>query len=392
MAEATRDMVVVGAGIHGAGIAQAAAAAGHDVLVLEMNSPAAGTSGRSSKLIHGGLRYLETARFALVRESLRDRNTLLRIAPGLVREVPFHIPVYRQTRRRPWQFRIGLGIYRFLEGLKAENRIETVPSGEWSMLDGLSTDGLQVVYRYMDARTDDVALTRAVLGSAVELGAELLCPARMVSAVKEKGIYRVSFQTGGHTEEIGCRVLINAAGPWVGHVSRSVSPPSADVDVELVQGSHVEVTGRLTQGVYYAEAPSDGRAVLVMPWKGNTLVGTTETPFRGDPDLVSPLPAELSYLLEVLSHYFPDNPGEIIGSFAGIRVLPGGGGGYFRRSREVALALDDRDRPGCATIYGGKLTTYLSTAAKVLALVRRSLPARRPKADVNEITLSGSSL
>ncbi|HUR29342.1 MAG TPA: FAD-dependent oxidoreductase, partial [Planctomycetota bacterium] len=170
------DLVVVGAGILGAGVAQAAAAAGASVLLLEEREIACGTSSRSSKLIHGGLRYLETAQFGLVRESLAERKILLAIAPHLVRLVDFHVPIYRTTRRRPWQLRAGLSLYSALGGFGRDSRFQKLARHEWSSLDGIATKDLQAVFRYRDGQTDDAALTRAVVQSAVALGCELRMP------------------------------------------------------------------------------------------------------------------------------------------------------------------------------------------------------------------------
>src|SRR6185436_2703518 len=170
------DLLIIGAGIHVVGVAQAAAAAGYSVLVLEKTALAAGTSSKSSKLIHGGLRYLETGQLRLVRESLREREILLRVAPELVHLVPFYIPVYRRTRRRPWQITVGLSLYAALGGFTSANRFARLARDEWAALDGLETRALQAVFRYHDAQTDDAALTRAVMRSAQSLGAELKMP------------------------------------------------------------------------------------------------------------------------------------------------------------------------------------------------------------------------
>jgi len=166
MEQPDTDVLVIGAGVQGVGVAQAAAAAGYRVVQLERAQVAAGTSSRSSKLIHGGLRYLETFQLRLVRESLRERAILLRIAPHLVELVPFFVPVYHDTTRAAWKVRSGLSLYALLGGLGAEARFQTVPQAAWETLDGLRTDGLRAVFRYMDGQTDDVALCRAVAASA----------------------------------------------------------------------------------------------------------------------------------------------------------------------------------------------------------------------------------
>ena len=149
------DVVVIGGGIHGAGVAQAAAAQGYSVLVLEQSAIAAGTSSRSSKLIHGGLRYLENAQFSLVRECLRERALLLKNAPELVKLKPFYIPVYSETSRSAWQIRAGLALYSTLGGLGADTRFKIVPRHEWGTLDGLDREDLHKVFRYYDGQTDD---------------------------------------------------------------------------------------------------------------------------------------------------------------------------------------------------------------------------------------------
>src|SRR5690348_12268607 len=165
------DVIVVGAGIHGVGVAQAAAAAGQKVLLLEQHIPAFGTSSRSSKLIHGGLRYLESGQFHLVRESLLERALMLKNAPELVRLRAFHIPLYRETRRKPWQIMLGLSMYAVLGGFKRGCRFGLLSKKDWSQLDGLKTDNLRAVFRYYDGQTDDALLTRSVLQSAMRLGA-----------------------------------------------------------------------------------------------------------------------------------------------------------------------------------------------------------------------------
>ncbi|MDE2089910.1 MAG: FAD-dependent oxidoreductase [Gammaproteobacteria bacterium] len=385
------DLIIVGAGIHGAGVAQAAAARGYSVLVLERHGLAHGTSSRSSKLIHGGLRYLETAQLGLVYECLRERARLLRLAPALVRLRQFHFPVYRHTQRRPWQLRLGLSVYALLGGLTRANRFNTVPRRLWDTLDGLETRDLQAVFRYQDAQTDDAALTRAVMHSALALGAELRMPATFLGADLEAREVTVHYACAGETRSCSSRVLVNAAGPWVNAVLDKVRPAPSVLDIDLVQGAHILVPGTLTQGIYYLEAPRDRRAVFVMPWRGDTLVGTTETSYRGDPDAVHALEEEKAYLLETLGRYFPayaSQPGRsILTAYAGLRVLPAGGGTPFTRSRETVLHADYPARPRILSIYGGKLTAYRATAGKVMDRLAHSLPRRTPVADTRVLEL-----
>jgi glycerol-3-phosphate dehydrogenase len=385
------DVTVIGAGIHGAGVAQAAAAAGHSVLLLEQSAIAAGSSSRSSKLIHGGLRYLETGQFHLVRESLRERATLLRLAPELVHLRRFYLPVYRHTRRRPWQLRLGLSLYALLAGLGPEARFGSVPRAQWGALDGLQTAQLETVLCYHDAQTDDQALTAAVVRSAQGLGARLLCPAQLVGAVLLDQGAELHYTHQGRAHLTRTRVLVNAAGPWADELARRIAPAIPVPALERVQGAHIVLPGTVERGIYYVESPRDGRALFVMPWRGALMIGTTETRFHGDPATVSASPAEIHYLLGVLKHYFPRYrhaaPEDIAASFAGLRVLPGGAGHAFHRSRETLLVPDRMPQPRVLSIYGGKLTTYRAVAQRALERLAASLPQRRALARTDQLPL-----
>jgi glycerol-3-phosphate dehydrogenase len=385
------DVIVVGGGIHGAGVMQAAAAAGHSTLLIEKGALASGTSSRSSKLIHGGLRYLESGQFSLVRESLRERAVHLKIAPDLVALKPFFIPVYKDTRRRPWQLRLGLSMYALLGGFDASTRFGAVPKEEWQELDGLDTRNLQAVIRYHDAQTDDAQLTRAVVESARSLGGELAMPARFVSARLGDDCVEVAFEAGGARTERRARVLVNAAGPWAVQVARAVQPAIYVPEVDLVQGTHIVLPMQVVRGIYYVESPSDGRAVFLMPWRGATLVGTTETPYRGEPDQVHPLPEEEEYLLGVARHYFPAASGftraDIRQRFAGLRVLPAASQKSFDRSRETIFTTDRDPHPRVLGIYGGKLTGWRAAAAHVLTRISPSLSAKPRRAATDQLVL-----
>jgi glycerol-3-phosphate dehydrogenase len=387
----TFDVAVIGAGIHGTGVAQAAAAAGHSVLLLEQTAVAAGSSSRSSKLIHGGLRYLESGQFGLVRESLRERGLMLRLAPDLVRVQRFYIPVYAHTQRRPWQLRIGLSLYALFSSLRPESRFGTVPRSEWSSLDGLDTAGLQAVFWYQDGQTDDRALTRAVQQSAIQLGAQLRCPARFESASLEDEGVLLRYAQGDQSIESRARVLVNAAGPWADRVARLITPAISVPALECVQGTHLVLPGTVQRGIYYLESPHDRRAVFVMPWKGQLMVGTTETRYEGDPALVAPTAAEIHYLLGVLKHYFPRwramAESDLIESFAGLRVLPAGPEHAFSRSRETQLITDRPVKPRVLSIYGGKLTTWRAVSQRALGALAASLPQRRAVARTDQLPL-----
>lgn len=438
------DVLIIGGGIHGAGVAQAAAAAGYSVLVVEQGEVASGTSSRSSKLIHGGLRYLEHGQYSLVRECLQERALLLRLAPDLVQLRPFFIPVYADSSRSRFRVRAGLSLYALLGGGGADTRFRSLPRREWSALDGLKRDRLGAVFQYWDAQTDDVQLTRAVMASAQKLGARLQTKTTFCSATRRPASTTTASPVADHWQvrtrctrthtETTCtaHTLVNAAGPWVNEVLARVQPAITAVDIALVQGTHLVLAGEASHGIYYLESPRDRRPVFVMPWqcaarpgtaeesqqphsslRSAILLGTTETGFSGDPAAVRPLAAEREYLLETYRHYFGDDAfgnaafgharsgdegdpaGQtfpvVLDAFAGLRVLPAGGGagqgGHAARPRETVLQPDRPGSPRLVSVYGGKLTTYRSTAHKVMQLLAASLPRRAPLADTRCLPL-----
>lgn len=392
------DLVIVGGGIHGAGVAQAASAKGLSVMVLEQTGIASGTSSRSSKLIHGGLRYLESGEFSLVRECLQERALLLKLAPHLVELKHFYIPVYRNTTRRPWLLSIGLSLYALQGGLHPATRFRRVPQKHWNKLDGLETDELEAVFQYNDAQTDDAALTRAVMRSAQQMGAQVKIPAVFTGArlgQPDKYTNIIEYCHNGKTEICTAKIIVNAGGPWVQQILSLISPSPSKLKIDLVQGTHIVVPGMLTQGIYYVEA-HDKRAVFIMPWQGNTLVGTTESPYQGDPADVKPLSHEEAYLMETLLRYFPKYNSEqkILSSTAGLRVLPSsesqnlsGADSINSRSRETILHTGKQDNLSLLTIYGGKVTTYRLTAERVMARVSKILPVRKVIADTRHLKL-----
>ena len=384
-------MVIIGGGIHGAGVAQAAAAAGYSVLVLEKTAIAHGTSSQSSKLIHGGLRYLESGQIKLVFECLSERSLLLELAPELVRLESFFIPIYKHTKRRSWEIRAGLSIYAALGKFKRDARFVKVPEAEWKNLDGISLVNLQAVYKYNDGATDDAALTRAVIESAKSLGAQLKMPAEFISAIPGDDVNDIKYSVNGTIYSCKARLLVNTAGPWANAVLEKVTPIPAKREFDLVSGAHIILNETAPSGIYYVEAPQDQRAVFVMPWKGKTMIGTTETVFSGDPSEVTPLPEEETYLCDVASSYFPKfkdlTREKIIESFAGLRVLPHASGKAFSRPRETTFHVDKKLAPRIATIYGGKLTAYRVTAEKFVEKFSAALPRRKRKAETNKLPL-----
>lgn len=380
------DVCIIGGGIQGCGVAQAAAAAGYSVVLLEQSALASATSGRSSKLIHGGLRYLESAQFGLVTHSLTERELLLKNAPDLVKRVPFYIPVYKHTSRRSWQIFIGLSLYALLGRFRATACFRKLPAQKWQELDGIKQEGLQAVYQYWDAQTDDVQLTRAVMYSAVQMGASLKCPARFEQAVFADDCYQVDYQINGVVESLQCKTLVNASGPWVNSVQQKITPQVNAPDIELVQGAHLILKQPSPSGVYYVESPADRRAVFVMPWYGQTLIGTTETIFTGDPKDIKPTEHEVEYLRNIAHYYFPAGDNTIVDQFAGARVLPSSDKNVFSRPRDTIYYADE-SLPGYVALLGGKLTGYRHAAETALQHIKSSLPDKQCLADTREIKL-----
>ncbi|MFA5494869.1 MAG: FAD-dependent oxidoreductase [Porticoccaceae bacterium] len=391
----TVDVAVIGGGIHGAGVAQAAAAAGYTVALFEKDRLAAGTSSKSSKLIHGGLRYLQQGEVSLVRESLRERDILLRVAPHLVHLNHFYIPVYADSHYRPWQLRLGLGLYGLLAG---RNPLPAARPATLTELSGLPRlrDGLQALFRYEDAQTDDRQLTRAVALSARSLGARLFTGTSLVLGKRFAEGYELSLRRAEGFRTVRCRVVVNAAGPWINDVAASLGSETPSLPLELVRGSHLVIDQPLSPACFYLESPDDQRAVFALPWDGGTLLGTTEGPYQGDPGRVQATAEEEAYLLGTLGWYFPafGRPGgvEVRERMAGLRVLPTGRDSLFRRSREVRFSEDLAAGGGYLGIYGGKLTGYRATADKVIKRLATVLGNRTRQADTRTLRLPAVTL
>ena len=185
--------------------------------------------------------------------------------------------------------------------------------------------------------------------------------------------YQVTYLKDQAEHQRSCRVLINAAGPWAAELQSHIQSAPTAPQVELVQGAHIELAERVGDGIFYIESPTDQRAVFIMPWYDSTLVGTTETAFSGDPANAEATDEEVAYLLEAIQHYFPDFQGELVNSFAGLRVLPKIIGSFSSRPRDTVVQYDNEDKPTVITLYGGKLTAYRATADKILTKMRLTL-------------------
>ena len=369
------DIVVIGGGIQGVGVAQAAAASGYSVALFEQTAIASATSSRSSKLVHGGLRYLESGQFKLVRKALLERERLIKLAPGLVKPVAFYIPVYKQMSRQPWKIMLGLTLYRILGNFKHYTCFKRVDMDKEKplLLENLRHTDLKAIFQYYDAQTDDALLTQAVMKSAQLLGAQLYCPEKIMQLDFNTGYYNIqTADSQTQQNSIRARFIINAAGPWVNDVLNRIKGTSVTtVEYDLVQGSHIIIDATAPEGIIYVEAPQDKRAVFIMPWKNKTLIGTTEKMYQGDPAKVVASDEEIEYLKEVYRYYMPGQTLNVEESFAGVRVLPKSAGSFFSRPRDTVI---HHSAQNLLTLYGGKLTSYRATAEQVLSEMENNMP------------------
>ncbi|MGR8933460.1 MAG: FAD-dependent oxidoreductase [Gammaproteobacteria bacterium] len=244
----------------------------------------------------------------------------------------------------------------------------------------LSLIGLLDVFQYWDAATDDARLTRAVAASARQLGAEIREATELLHAQYENHCWTASLSQGS---TLRARLLVNAAGPWLQEVQQRIDAPLTLPPFDRVQGAHL-VLPQPQEAYVYVET-EDHRPMFIMPWKGHTLIGTTETAFSGEPAAVQPTPEETNRLRAAYHRYYPSRSVDVIDRFAGVRVLPKTAQSFTGRSRATELIVDNLQQPAMIAACGGKLTTYRSTAAKVLHLLRWSLP--QPRYNINTMTL-----
>jgi len=386
------DVAIIGGGIHGVGVAQSSAARGYKTVLLEQyDHLAEGTSSRSSKLIHGGLRYLEQFELSLVRECLLERSYLLNNAPDLVKLTPVYIPIYKASKRSPLTIRAGLSLYALLGNCSADARFKKVKKSQWNQLHGLDTKNLKAVYQYYEAQTDDSLLTKAVMDSACEHGAELILNAKVTSINLDGDESKLSYvNDAGQERIISSKVIVNAAGPWAAKVVDSVQPIQKNVQVDLVQGAHIVLPIDMGEVIFYIESPIDQRPIFVMPWYGETMIGTTESIFEDDPSKTYPLEKEVEYLLDGFYTYFPEYKNsnlQVSNKFSGLRVLPRSQKNANQRSRETIYLRDRKNKPRILSIFGGKLTAYRATAEHVMARIESSLPDVTSYPDTKAIKL-----
>jgi len=367
------DVLIVGGGINGAGIARDAAGRGLDVALVEQADLASATSSSSTKLIHGGLRYLEFMEFGLVRQALIERERLLGIAPHLIRPMQFILPHVPGLRPR-WLIRLGLFIYDHVGGRRS------LPSSHAVRLDALGEPVLRSHLRhgfsYSDCRVDDSRLVICNALDAMERGASILTHTRLVSAQSRDGLWHARCEDGdGRKHELRARALVNAAGPWVERVRALLPVERGTSHLRLVKGSHI-VVPRLFEGTHaFMLQNADGRIVFTIPYEHDwTLVGTTDVRFEGNPAAVHITPEETGYLCDTVNRYFRRaiGPGDVRWSYAGVRpLLDDESPDASRVTRDYRLELTDGARhPPLLTIYGGKITTYRRLAEAALEMLR----------------------
>ncbi|MBZ5566001.1 MAG: glycerol-3-phosphate dehydrogenase/oxidase, partial [Acidobacteriia bacterium] len=307
LAKQTFDLVVIGGGINGAAIAREAALRGLKVALVEARDFASGTSSRSSKLIHGGLRYLEQFDFQLVRESRTERRLLLRAAPHLARPLPFALPIYRGDPYSPLKVRLGLTLYDLLGNLGRADRHRMLSASEaLRLLPLLRSEGLRGAAIYHDSETDDARLTLENILDAAEHGAVVANYAEIRAlALQGGGRTVISAEaedrlTGQHYE-ISARLWVNATGPWVDHLRALLPGYDGSKTVRLTKGTHLILPKLAPHHAVFAAIREDDRIFVLAPWYEQSLLGTTDTDFDGDPATVQPSSADVEYLLRAVN-------------------------------------------------------------------------------------------
>ena len=351
-------IAVIGGGINGAGSAWELARRGYDVTLFDKGRCGEQTSSRTTKMIHGGLRYLERLHIGLVRESLRDRAWLLEHAPELVKPLEIVLPVYADSPRRRLTIRTGLILYDALSGRQNIRRHRSWTAAEIVRAAPLRSEGLLGGFSYWDAQVDDYALVRSVVRSAQRDGATVREGVE-VQTLERKGEEWLLRTTAG---ESTFDLVVNAAGPWMNEFLRRNGIHGRYV-LSLVRGSHIVLRHRVSDTGMLLQSTSDRRVFFVLPWKGTTLVGTTEVVHRRSLDHVEASDDEIDYLVARFNHYFaaPISRDDIASSFAGVRPLVG------RAANPSAIGRDHRvvRRGNLVNIFGGKLTTFMSLSRKV---------------------------
>ena len=374
LAEEDYDLLIVVGGINGAGIAREAALRGLRTAMVEKGDFASGTSSRSSKLIHGGVRYLETGDVALVLESSRERDLLRRrLAPHLVRPLPFVFPVYRNGPVGVWKLRAGMIAYDLLATFRNIDRHRMFSAARLAEVEpALRQQGLRGGALYYDCWTDDARLVLETVLAAEMAGAVCLNYAAVESFEKHEGRLcgaAIRDLEGEGETRVRARTIVNATGPWLDRI-RTLDDPGTTPTLRPTKGVHIVVPrDRLgNQNAIVLNAVRDGRVLFAIPWEDSAIVGTTDTDYTGSPDDVDAEAEDVDYLLETANHYFPAahlTASDVTSTFAGLRPLVSSepGEAPSEVSREEAIF---ESRSGLLSIGGGKLTTYRRVAIKVV--------------------------
>jgi glycerol-3-phosphate dehydrogenase len=370
------DLLVIGGGINGVGIARDAAGRGLSVLLVERGDLASATSSASSKLVHGGLRYLEQYEFRLVRESLAEREVLLTAAPHIIRPMRFVLPIHSGLRP-PWVLRAGLFLYDHIGGRKILPPTRTVRRGRDDALLPLDERYVQG-FEYSDCWADDARLVVINAMDAAERGACIEPGWKVIAARREAELWLVEMvSTTGRTRIVRTNGLVNAAGPWVEEVLRATGSTRRS-SLRLVKGSHVVVPRLYDGSQAFTLQTEDRRIVFIIPYQDEyTLIGTTDIPFTGDPAKVSASGDEIHYLCNLASEYLktPVAAADAVWSYSGVRPLYDDGDvSASTVTREYVFDLDaPAGRVPLLSVFGGKLTTYRKLAEHALSELRAPL-------------------
>jgi glycerol-3-phosphate dehydrogenase len=381
------DLVVIGGGINGCGIARDAVGRGWRVFLCEKSDFASGTSSASTKLIHGGLRYLEYYEFRLVREALMEREVLWGIAPHIVWPLRFVLPYHKKLRPR-WLLRLGLFLYDHIGGRKKLPPTRTVNLRRDVTGQPLKPDYVHA-FEYSDCWVEDSRLVVLNAMAAAERGAIIRPRTRCLEAVRADGLWRVTLadETTGETYAIQARALVNAAGPWVGDVGQNVLHNNTRPPVRLVQGSHIVVPKLYDHPGCYIFQNDDRRIFFVIPYEQDfTLIGTTDQDYKGDPAHVHASVGEIAYLCRSASDYLRKEitPEMVVWTYSGVRPLYDEAGDTAAQAatRDYVLKLDvSEGQAALLSVYGGKITTYRRLAEAALAQLQPHLPAAAGEAE-----------
>jgi glycerol-3-phosphate dehydrogenase len=379
MPEPIYDLAIIGGGVNGCGVARDASGRGLSVYLCEQGDLASGASSAATKLIHGGLRYLEYGEFRLVREALSERETLWRIAPHLVQPLRFVLP-HHQGLRPAWLLRLGLLLYDHLGRRKLLPPTATLDLARDPAGAPLKRGAFTVGFEYSDCWVDDARLVVLNALDARLSGARFNTRTKALAAERSDGRWRltVAGERDGTARTILAKALVNAAGPWVQDVlGRFKARPSRD-RLRLVQGSHIVTRKLFDHDRAYIFQNADKRVLFAIPYEGDfTLIGATELDYAGDPSKAAASEAEIDYLCAAASEYFaePVTRAEVVWTFSGVRPLyDDGAAAASAATRDYVLELDD-DGPPLLSIFGGKITTYRKLAEHVLDKLEPSLPA-----------------